>query len=206
MMAVGETGHMTAKRDQTSEAADAAKVGPGRLVLVVGPSGVGKDTLIDRARARFGADPAFLFPRRIVTRPADTALEDHDSVAADAFDDLAAAGRFALHWRAHGLAYGLPVTVDDAIRAGRTVIANVSRAILAAARAKYQKLRVIHVTASTGVLATRLGSRGRENPADIAARMARATELDVAGPDVVVIDNSGDLDQAAAAFLEAIHR
>lgn len=197
---------MTANPDHWPEKADAEKLGPGRLVLVVGPSGAGKDTLIDRARARYGADPEFFFPRRIVTRPADPAHENHDSVTAAAFDRLAADGRFALHWRAHGLAYGLPVAVDAAIRHGHTVIANVSRAILPAARVKYGNLRVIHVTAAADVLTARLGGRGRENHADIAARMARATEIEVVGSNVVVIDNSGPIEEAAAAFFVAVAR
>src|SRR6266699_2369727 len=51
-------------------------VGPGALVLVVGPSGAGKDTLIAMARASCADDAATVFPRRIVTRARSDA-EDH---------------------------------------------------------------------------------------------------------------------------------
>ena len=77
----------------------------GRLVLVVGPSGAGKDTLIAAGRAALGEDPRFVFPRRVVTRPAVAALEDHESVSPEAFAAARQAGAFALDWEAHGLCY-----------------------------------------------------------------------------------------------------
>ncbi|GLR90973.1 hypothetical protein GCM10007857_76890 [Bradyrhizobium iriomotense] len=39
----------------------------GHLVLVVGPSVAGKDTLIDFARAQLQSDPDFHFARRVIT-------------------------------------------------------------------------------------------------------------------------------------------
>ena len=98
-----------------------ARVGPGRLILVVGASGVGKDTLIVGARAACAAEPSVVFPRRVVTRAA-TAAEDHDSISEEAFRRAAAAGDFALWWEAHGLCYGIPSTITDDIRAGRRVV------------------------------------------------------------------------------------
>ena len=41
----------------------------GSLVLVVGPSGVGKDTLIGGAKQALENDRRFTFVRRVVTRP-----------------------------------------------------------------------------------------------------------------------------------------
>jgi len=87
------------------------RIGPGRLVLVIGPSGAGKDTLIAWARDRCRNDPTIVFPLRIVTRPASSA-EDHATVSADEFERVLASGGFSLWCRAHGHSYALPRAID----------------------------------------------------------------------------------------------
>ncbi|MGF1659044.1 MAG: phosphonate metabolism protein/1,5-bisphosphokinase (PRPP-forming) PhnN [Rubrimonas sp.] len=172
----------------------------GVLHLVVGPSGVGKDALIDRARV---ARPDILFPRRWITRSADAGGEAHVAVAPEAFEAMAAAGDFALHWRAHGLAYGVPRAMADALGAGRHVVLNASRAAVAQARAQFQPVRVLLVAAPPEALARRIAARGRETEAEARARLDRAPPPPT-GPDVRTIDNGGALDDAAAAFLAAL--
>jgi ribose 1,5-bisphosphokinase len=163
----------------------------GTLVLVVGPSGAGKDTLIGYCRRRLAGDPRVVFPRRVVTREGVPAIEDHDTLTADAFEARARANGFALHWDAHGLRYGIPAAIEADLAAGRTVVANVSRTVLDKARRRFAPLCVAAVTASREVLAQRLGARGRESDHDIGQRLDRGALLPVAGPDVAVIDNSG---------------
>lgn len=159
-------------------------IGPGRLVLVVGPSGAGKDTLIAGARAVCADDPAVVFPRRVVTRPS-SAAEDHDTVTAEVFERCVIDGGFALWWDAHGHRYGIPSSVDDDIRAGRTVVCNVSRTVTGKARGRYARVVVVLVTAPPEVLAARLSARARTSDSDVASRVARATGL-VPDADVVI--------------------
>lgn len=176
------------------------RIGLGPVHLIVGPSGAGKDTLMERARAALRGDPAFVFARRVVTRKPDR-WEDHDSLDPAAFAQAVEEGAFALTWQAHGLRYGLPRSVDDDVAAGRRVVCNVSRAAIAPARARWTNVRVLYVDAPPAALAERLRQRGRHD--DVVSRLSRSTNFTAQHADVV-IDNSGDLDGAAAAFLAAL--
>jgi ribose 1,5-bisphosphokinase len=119
----------------------------GRLVLVVGPSGVGKDSVLRFAMAHFAGDARFVFPRRCITRAVDVAAEDHDSLDERAFDELAGDGAFALMWEAHGHKYGVRNDIDTELQRGRIVAVNVSRTIIAEVAGRYQNAIVVEITA-----------------------------------------------------------
>ena len=162
-------------------------IGPGKLVLVVGPSGAGKDTLLGLARDACADDPNIVFARRVVTREASVA-EDNEQMSVDDFRGAQARGAFAVHWEAHGHAYGLPRSIEADIRAGRTVVANVSRTVISALRQAYANVMVVSVTAPADVLAERLARRKRGSDGSIAQRLARAVED--AEPDATIINVS----------------
>jgi ribose 1,5-bisphosphokinase len=167
------------------------------LVLVVGPSGAGKDTLLEAARQTLADDPRFRFVRRVITRPADAGGEAHEPATAEEF----AARDFALQWQAHGLSYGIPA---DAIEEDAVVVANVSRTVIADAARRFPT-RVIEVTAPSDVLAARLAARARETAADVAARVSRSVPL----PDHVHVEtvvNDASLADGVARFLAALTR
>ena len=176
----------------------------GALVLVVGPSGAGKDTLIAAARAALAGDAGSVFPRRVVTRPAVAALEDHDTMSVADFEAARAAGAFALDWQAHGLNYGIPAAILDDIAGGKVVVVNTSRAMVTEARRRFPACRVVVVTASIDVRAARLAGRGRESAADVAKRLEREGAPVPPGIDPVMIDNSFSLDAGIAAFVGAL--
>jgi ribose 1,5-bisphosphokinase len=171
----------------------------GKFIAIVGPSGVGKDSLIDFARERLASSDRVVFVRRVVTRPADGGSEDHESMDEADFLAAEAAGAFALSWTAHGLHYGLPIALEDDLAAGRLVVANLSRRVIPALLARHPDAVVVSVTATRDVLARRLAARGRETPASIRARLDR--EIDNGLPrDAVRIDNSGDLAESGEQF------
>lgn len=168
-------------------AANSDAIGPGKLVLVVGPSGAGKDTLLGLARAACVDDPTVVFARRVVTREASSA-EDNEQMAAEGFREAQAQGAFAVHWEAHGHAYGLPRSIEDDVRAGRTVVANVSRGVISALRLAYANVVVVSITAPAEVLAERLAMRQRGSDGNIALRLARKAED--AEPDATIVNVS----------------
>lgn len=171
----------------------------GTFIAVVGPSGAGKDTLI---RAALASRPDLGVVRRVITRPRD-ATEDFQSVSDPEFTAMKRQGGFVLDWQAHGLQYGIPATVRGDLASGRHMFANLSRGAIAEARAMFDPMLVLVVTAPEAVLARRLAERGRESADDIAARLRRAAYSSPQGPDVRVIQNGGDL-QVALGDLMAV--
>jgi ribose 1,5-bisphosphokinase len=173
----------------------------GSFIAVVGPSGVGKDTLIEAALAR---RPDLVMARRVITRPPAPDTEDFESVDEITFAQQRDAGAYALHWRAHGLSYAIPAAVNAELAAGKHVLANLSRAVLCDAHKRFDSFFTIYVTAPADVLAERLTARGRETPKEVAQRLARNVADLPAGLDIVFVDNGGTLKDGVAAFLAAL--
>lgn len=173
----------------------------GQLFAVVGPSGAGKDTLIEAARQ---ARPDLLIVRRVITRPEALGGEDFEGVTEAQFATRKARGEFALDWRAHGLRYGVPAIQIAERLAGRDVLFNGSRAALDAAAVIFPDLVVIRVTAPSTVLMERLLARGRETREEIAARVQRASYEVPAGLSVIDVSNDGPLETGVARFLDAL--
>jgi ribose 1,5-bisphosphokinase len=179
----------------------------GRLVYVIGPSGAGKDSIIDYARQRLGADRVrHVFARRHITRPADSGGEDHIAILPADFERDCAAGRFALWWRGNGHHYGISVEIDLWLRSGRHVILNGSRGYLPDAAERYPSLLPVLITIDPAVLQQRLCARGRETPDEIEARIQRAMALEMIDhPALMVIPNNGPLAEAGAAFVALLN-
>ncbi len=178
--------------------------GGGTLICVVGPSGAGKDTLINAAREHFAGDARFVFPQRYISR-GSTPDEPHIPISEDEFERMLDEGAFFLHWRAHGVAYALGREVGATLREGRAVVANISRQMIGAARDRWPQTVVIHVTVDPIVLRERLEARGRDSVEDVVARLARRAEVDVPTASwVFEIDNSGDIFLSCKHFYAAL--
>ena len=179
----------------------AAAIGPGRLILVVGPSGAGKDTLLGLAGATCAGDGNIVFARRVVTREASS-FEDNVQLSVDDFCTALARGEFAMHWEAHGHRYGLPRTIDDDIRAGRTVVVNVSRSVIDVMRHAYVNVLVVAITAPSDVLAQRLAMRARTSDGMLQDRLTRKVADEAAADKTIV--NVGSAEFHARQLVQII--
>lgn len=176
----------------------------GRLVVIVGPSGSGKDTLIGWLRGHVEPSADILFVQRVITRPAEAGGEDHEAATPARFEAMEREGAFCVIWQAHSLSYGIPAGTLDHVRAGGTAIVNGSRKALPAIRAAFGNVLVILLTVDPVELRRRLGERGRESEAEIRERLERA-RLDFARTGAIVeVDNSGPVEEAGRRVLALI--
>ena len=173
----------------------------GRLIAVVGPSGVGKDSVIDGMLA---ANPDLRRVRRVITREAEQTGEDYDAMDPEAFGEAVSAGAFCLHWHAHGLSYGIPLHVLRDVAAGEQCVVNLSRSALREAVALFPSVLALEVTARPETIAARLAQRGRESFDQIRQRIARANYPMPDNVDVIRVENDGTIDDAVRSALSAL--
>ncbi|WP_298559272.1 phosphonate metabolism protein/1,5-bisphosphokinase (PRPP-forming) PhnN [uncultured Aliiroseovarius sp.] len=171
-------------------------LGSGRLIAVVGSSGVGMDSVMEALAT--AAD--FHLVRRVITRPSKAGGEQFDGCDAATFDADLACGRFALHWPAHDLRYGIPNTELTCLDKGRNALVNLSRKVLTEAHTAFPGFIVVNLSASPEVLAHRLAARGRESADSIAKRLTRQVDLP-AGLTVINVVNDGPLDETVRTIL-----
>lgn len=204
---------------------------PGKLVYVMGPSGSGKDSLIQFARTH-QQHPALLFAHRYITRPPEpdrltasrltvggltadgsvTGRENHIALSEEEFAVRQAAGLFALHWRSHGLWYGIGCEINSWLQQGKTVLVNGSRAYLHQAAKHYPDLVPVLVCADRAIVQERLHARQRESTAAIAKRLQDEAERAAAQEDILTwpgllrITNNAALATAGKEFISILHQ
>src|ERR1700744_3067427 len=177
----------------------------GKLVLVVGPSGVGKDAMINGAKQKLAGKPEIVFPRREVTRAPHSEGEEDDILVDEAtFKAREISGVYIFWWRAHGLSYGIPASIEHDLHADKVVIINVSRELVPAVRERYGRIKVLSVAANHRQIEERLKRRGRESDEETESRLARATSFSVTGPDVQIVWNDGTIADGVERFTAAI--
>ena len=124
------------------------------LVLVVGPSGAGKDTLLNAACDALGDDPTVRFVRRVITRPAprpgEADPEAFDAVDEQEFERLRDAGGFAL-WS--GTSFAAPYVAGE-------LLAHISPRIMGGALSLEERIDLLH-----------------EAESEVSARLAKAGPL-----------------------------
>ena len=167
----------------------------GRLIAVVGPSGVGKDSVMAGLQSVM---PNLHLVRRVITRAPNLGGEEYKAVSVSQFEAMAKEGAFAVYWRAHGLHYGIPITVKYQLGNGTDCLVNFSRKALGQAAEIFPRLSVLNIAAKPETIADRLATRARETEGEISKRLARADRALPAGLNVIDLANDGPLYQTIA--------
>ena len=175
----------------------------GLFLAIVGPSGSGKDTIIEALCKQL---PNIKRVKRYITREQQKAGgEDSYNIDFDTFGKLERDGGFAFSWSAHHLKYGLPITIFDEINVGKSLIANISRSILDQLSDKFEYYEIILITASDKILAERLEKRGRESKAQIEERLARSSFTIPNGISPLILRNETTVEDAVSKIIASIY-
>lgn len=185
-----------------------------RLIFVIGPSGAGKDSLLNCLRQDVAditamsdstPPPPLYFAKRTITRSHDQSNEDHEVVDPSEFESLVNSDAFAMHWFANGLHYGVRHQELAPMSEGTWVMVNGSRAYLEEAKRRFPGLTVLFITAPVEVLRARLLSRGRENAEAIEARLHRLQDV-VLEPQDLCVSNGGSLADSVIALKKLLQQ
>ncbi|RRR69375.1 MAG: guanylate kinase [Candidatus Viridilinea halotolerans] len=178
------------------------KAAPPLLVVISGPSGVGKDSVLNRMRD-------FSFPFHFVVtatsramRPGEIAGFDYHFVTTERFEAMIAADELIEWALVYGQYKGIPkFEVRQAMATGRDVILRINvDGAATVRRIAPEAIFIFLAPASIDELRQRLSMRRTENTHEIETRLAvAASELEqVQHFDYVVINREGHLDEAVS--------
>lgn len=170
---------------------------------MIGPSGVGKDSLLNHLKKHRLHSQQPLVAHRYITRPVRLNDENHVQLSDAEFQLRQQAGLFLFHWHSHGNHYGIGREVLHWLEQGQNVIVNGSRQYLPEAQRLFPPLVPVWMTVSSEVLRHRLLQRGRESEAEIESRLARnkALEMPESG---VRLRNDQSLESVAKDLMAAL--
>jgi ribose 1,5-bisphosphokinase len=166
-----------------------------RLIYVVGPSGAGKDSVMQVLKAHWSDLPPAHWARRTITRTVQADAETHESVDQAEFERLSRMNLFAMSWQANGLCYGIRHAELVPLEAGHCVFVNGSRAYAPHVLEVWPEATFVLITAPIDLLARRLQMRAREDELAIAHRLARDIALDLPAQTLRII-NDGTIQSA----------
>ena len=182
----------------------------GLLVIISGPSGVGKDTIIEALRARH-PDADYEYVVTCTTRArrrGEVEGRDYHFLSETDFQDLRSRGEL-LEWaEVHGNWYGTPRSgVRRGLAVGRTVILKIDVQGAAAVKgAVPEALLIFLVPPSLEALFSRLRSRATETADELEVRQRNAA-IELARQDdydYVVVNETGQVEATARRIEEII--
>lgn len=176
-----------------------------RLYFLVGPSGVGKDTLLNHLKRNQYSDTQPLVAHRYITRAVREGDENHIELSDFDFFQRKQAGLFLFDWESHGYHYAIGKEARKWVKQGQNVIVNGSRKYLSSALDIYAKTTPIWITVSEDILRERLIQRGRESAEEIELRIKRNRELESMKTDnCVYINNDQSVEDTIGQILALI--
>jgi guanylate kinase len=180
----------------------------GRLIVLAGPSGVGKGAIVARLLAALPDLELSISATTRGPRPREDEGRHYYFVDREQFDEMIEAGGF-LEWAdIFGERYGTPSEpVARALGKGRDVLVEIdiqgARQVKAADPAAYM---VFITPPSLQELERRLRSRGTETDAQIRRRLAKASDELAAEPEFDVTVVNDDLERAAREVVQIVDR
>lgn len=168
--------------------------GTARLVVLSGPSGVGKSTVVRALRARHPDLWVSVSTTTRFPRPGETDGVHYQFVTRERFEQMVAAGEL-LEWATFaGNLYGTPRgPVLDRLADGQAVLLEIDLQGARQVRAAVPGARLVFLTPPTwDELVRRLTGRGTESPEVVERRLATAREELAAEPefDLTLVNTS----------------
>lgn len=182
------------------------------LVVVSGPSGVGKDTLLERL-AQLNHDMKFHFVVTATTRRPRQGERDgvnHHFLDRTEFERMIAAGELLEYANVYGNYYGVPKSqVRTALAQGKHVLLRVD--VQGAERLRSvapEAVFIFVLPPSLETLEARLVARGKDSPDSIKTRLA-AARAEIAQSDrfdYTIVNGDGALDESVRSLVDIIQR
>eukprot|EP01080_Neovahlkampfia_damariscottae_P004819 gene4819-8405_t len=187
-----------------------------KIFLLLGPSGVGKDTLKYGARDKLqkNKDESVVFCQRVITRPLKEGdAEIHEVMEKEEFLKEKEKGTFGIDWEAYNFFYGIRNDlILNPLKNGKNVLLNISRNKIEEAQNKYESkgfnVVVLEISADPEIIKNRLKKRGRETEEQINQRIQRHLEqrkkvIEVSNK-IVTIENNGTIEEGIEKFINVL--
>jgi len=172
----------------------------GTLYLIVGPTGSGKEALID---AVLETRPEIRRAPLIVSAEKSRNACVVGAISSDAFLRFMRLGSFALQWDSDGTRYGLTHDATRQLRDGQSLILCCDSFVIERARAMYPDVQAIYITARMDILRRRLASMGFGSDTDIDMHLAQNERLRPRGAGIVTVDTSDSIAAGAQSLMQA---
>ena len=167
-----------------------------KIILIVGASGVGKDSLIKEAKKELKEE--FNFIRRYITRKPDK-NEKNYFLENSAFKLLKKNDYFVSSWEAHDNFYGIS---KNSIK-NRLNIISISRSKISDFEKNFEKVYVINITLNKEELKNRLIKRGRESLEEIQKRLDRSYDK-IKAKNLINFENDKPFEESKEAFIKLL--